>query len=372
MSSNSSSADSAPQEEQHSYYSILNVPRDANEEQIKRAYRSLAQSLHPDKHTDEGLRDNAQEAFRRLQEAYDVLKDPQKRAVYDVYGPEGLTAGLEVGSKLDGPEELRRKWEAFKAQQAKEAEDASVGHRAYYMCMLDAVKLVNGDITSVPMPRVIVVQNSVAVPVTPQDTLSIQGSAALRSQAGQGSVIAGYERTLTPRDTLSAQVVLGLQSLVTLTSTRQLGQYTSASLTGTYNPSQGLGLQLATSRQLALRTSAQFAWVVGPAAASGMVLSATHKGARYIVVAKLEVGVVTSISLRLTWLLNKVGQGEGLPAGSTHHRGRRMNGKDERQQQQQQPQLFGLQTGRQAAYLTMKMPSPIQHPQACISAGHGR
>jgi len=90
----------------------------------------LEQVFHPDKHLDDHLRDKAQEAFSRLNEAYEVLSDPQKRDVYDVYGREGLAAGLSVGTKLKSTDELRREWEAFKAQQRRAREEALASHRS--------------------------------------------------------------------------------------------------------------------------------------------------------------------------------------------------------------------------------------------------
>ena len=48
-----------------------------------------------------------------------MLIDSQKRQVYDIYGLEGLTSGLQVGSHLRSREELRQEWERFKAQQAR-------------------------------------------------------------------------------------------------------------------------------------------------------------------------------------------------------------------------------------------------------------
>lgn len=79
--------------EQTAYYAILNVPRDATPEEITKSYRRLAQVFHPDKHIDEANRKQAQESFSKVQEAYEVLSDPYKRQVYDVYGKQGLAAG---------------------------------------------------------------------------------------------------------------------------------------------------------------------------------------------------------------------------------------------------------------------------------------
>ena len=62
------------------YYNILNVSNNADEDQIKQAYRALAMKYHPDKNQGNKI---AEEKFKRISEAYSVLSDPQKRREYD-------------------------------------------------------------------------------------------------------------------------------------------------------------------------------------------------------------------------------------------------------------------------------------------------
>jgi molecular chaperone DnaJ len=76
------------------YYSILGVARDADEAALKKAYRRLAMEYHPDRN---GGDPSAEARFKEITEAYEVLRDPERRAVYDRYGEAGLRGGGQGG-----------------------------------------------------------------------------------------------------------------------------------------------------------------------------------------------------------------------------------------------------------------------------------
>lgn len=69
------------------YYEILDVSRDASEDELKKSYRRLALKYHPDRNPNDPV---AEEKFKEAAEAYDVLNDPEKRSLYDRYGHDGL------------------------------------------------------------------------------------------------------------------------------------------------------------------------------------------------------------------------------------------------------------------------------------------
>ncbi|XP_061373477.1 uncharacterized protein LOC133315824 isoform X2 [Gastrolobium bilobum] len=73
------------------YYNILKVNRNASDEDLKKAYKRLAMIWHPDKNPVN--KSEAEAKFKRISEAYDVLSDPQKRQIYDLYGEEALKSG---------------------------------------------------------------------------------------------------------------------------------------------------------------------------------------------------------------------------------------------------------------------------------------
>ncbi|KAJ3683420.1 hypothetical protein LUZ60_013647 [Juncus effusus] len=70
------------------YYDVLNVNRDVSDEDLKKAYRKLAMRWHPDKNP--GDKREAEKKFKQISEAYYVLSDPSKRALYDKHGEDGL------------------------------------------------------------------------------------------------------------------------------------------------------------------------------------------------------------------------------------------------------------------------------------------
>ena len=80
------------------YYEVLGIARDADTQQIKKAYRKLAREHHPDVNDHDP---ECEEKFKEATEAYEILCDTEKRAVYDAYGHEGLRRGSGAGAGFD-------------------------------------------------------------------------------------------------------------------------------------------------------------------------------------------------------------------------------------------------------------------------------
>jgi molecular chaperone DnaJ len=76
------------------FYSVLNVSRSATDEEIKKSYRKLAMKYHPDKNPGDK---KAEDTFKEITEAYEVLSDPKKRQMYDQFGFAGAGAGAGGG-----------------------------------------------------------------------------------------------------------------------------------------------------------------------------------------------------------------------------------------------------------------------------------
>lgn len=81
------------------YYEILGVDKNASDTELKKAYRKLAMKYHPDRNKED---DQAEQKFKEASEAYDVLRDPEKRKRYDQFGHSGINGGFGGASDFGG------------------------------------------------------------------------------------------------------------------------------------------------------------------------------------------------------------------------------------------------------------------------------
>ena len=80
-------------------YEILGVAKNATADEVKKAYRKLAREYHPDKNPGDAA---AEERFKEVQGAYDVLSDPEKRKAYDTFGESGARGFPGGGADMGG------------------------------------------------------------------------------------------------------------------------------------------------------------------------------------------------------------------------------------------------------------------------------
>ena len=114
------------------YYEVLGVPRDADETRIKSAYRKLARQYHPDVNK----APDAEERFKEVNEAYEVLSDADKRAAYDRYGHAATQGGFggRAGPASAALRRLRRHLRGVFRRLRRDARHASVARRAATIC----------------------------------------------------------------------------------------------------------------------------------------------------------------------------------------------------------------------------------------------
>ena len=121
------------------YYQLLEVPRDADEKALKKAYRALAMQYHPDRNPGDA---KAEAKFKEVSEAYEVLADPQKRRIYDITNVlEGIGLICKVSKnniRWDGPGSARRR-----ARDAKKADKMAMKQKI--LSQKSGVADANGD-----------------------------------------------------------------------------------------------------------------------------------------------------------------------------------------------------------------------------------
>ncbi|KAL6339782.1 hypothetical protein AAG906_034868 [Vitis piasezkii] len=106
-----------------SYYDVLQVPKGASDEQIKRAYRKLALKYHPDKNQGN---EEANKKFAEINNAYEVLSDNEKRNIYDRYGEEGLKQHAASGGRGGGGMNIQDIFSSFFGGGSAEEEERIV------------------------------------------------------------------------------------------------------------------------------------------------------------------------------------------------------------------------------------------------------
>src|SRR5258705_1218110 len=108
------------------YYKILGVPRPASQDDIKKAFRKLAREYHPDVAKD---KKGAEEKFKEINEAYEVLGDPQNRSKYDNLGTDGgETAGFQ-----GAPGGRGRGRRGSRSEEGVEVQFAGTGFRDFFV-----------------------------------------------------------------------------------------------------------------------------------------------------------------------------------------------------------------------------------------------
>jgi molecular chaperone DnaJ len=145
----------------HDYYNVLGVPRNANDSELKKAYRKLAMQYHPDRNKSKA----AEEKFKEAKEAYEVLSDAHKRALYDQFGHAGVEAAATTASGASANSRAFNFGDVFNTMgdvfgdifgnRGGQRQSAQRGADLRYTLELDLESALHGTTVEIHIPRIV-------------------------------------------------------------------------------------------------------------------------------------------------------------------------------------------------------------------------
>ncbi|KAJ3183761.1 hypothetical protein HDU87_005877 [Geranomyces variabilis] len=128
------------------YYAVLNVDRAASEEEIKNAFRRLALIFHPDKTHLQEDKLAAERKFEKIQKAHDILSNPAKRHIYDLYGAEAAETSWELGARGGSRDDIRAEYERQSRAHQEMAAESLAKSKGEIHLSLNASQIFDPDI----------------------------------------------------------------------------------------------------------------------------------------------------------------------------------------------------------------------------------
>uniref|UniRef100_A0A672JFA7 DnaJ homolog subfamily C member 11 n=1 Tax=Salarias fasciatus TaxID=181472 RepID=A0A672JFA7_SALFA len=182
----------------------------ATNDELKAAYRRLCMLYHPDKHRDPELKTQAEQLFNLVHEAYEVLSDPQARAIYDIYGKRGLDVdGWEVVERKRTPAEIREEYERLQAEREERRLQQRTNPKGTISVGIDATDLFDRydedyeDVAGGGVPHVEInrmhISQSIEAPLTTKDTAILSGSLSTHNGNGGGTINLALRRVTSAK-----------------------------------------------------------------------------------------------------------------------------------------------------------------------------
>lgn len=270
-------------------YELLNLTRDASQDQLRTSFRRLSQQYHPDKHVDPAAKTAATNTFTRIKEAYEILFDNKLRRIYDEFGLDAARSAASPALELTPYSDL-----AYRFRQEANAGNAgkpgvNTPRDAYFTVVnsveprVDAtglmVALEDGIMDDLPPFAVItqVALSSMATAYLSQNTTFVAQYSTMSSarsqrsdQSSVGDLTLALRRQLSAytQAEISAYAPLDRNSSMTFgaKAIRSLSQYMTMSIESAYDPRVGEATtSISTSRIFGERQSASLSWATGSA-----------------------------------------------------------------------------------------------------------
>ncbi|CAL5442037.1 unnamed protein product [Camellia sinensis] len=242
-------------------YALLHVSTEASDEEIRKAYRQWAQIYHPDKYQAPEMQEIATENFQRICEAYEILSDEKKRLIYDIYGMEGLTSGLELGPKLNKAEEIKEELERLRRRKEQEKVSAHVQPSGSILANLSLPQFLNGG----GIMRGMAMSSEVQSEISKQNAIVIGGNLVVNDNSGGGAATAVLRHQMSSVSSIEFMASAGLRALVGVQTSRHLSLHSTATTGVAVSLRDGsINLSNSWTRQLSETSSGNIQLALGP------------------------------------------------------------------------------------------------------------
>ncbi len=198
-------------DDQYEYYTLLNVDKNATQDEIGRAYRRICRIYHPDRYQDPQKQATATTFFRRVEEAYRVLIDPRTRSIYDRSGKNGLEVDMAIVQRTPLPSELLEEYEKLRSLWEERTYIQDINPQGEFQMNVDASALIDGTFLE-DEPLVYIEKIVMSQAADAQITKSSVGNVAGYVSATGHSLLGGLQFSL--RQVLSNQSWIKVSTLV--------------------------------------------------------------------------------------------------------------------------------------------------------------
>ncbi|GFZ16519.1 DNAJ heat shock N-terminal domain-containing protein [Actinidia rufa] len=245
-------------------YALLHLSPEASDEEIRKAYRQWAQVYHPDKYQAPQMKEIATENFQRICEAYEILSDESKRQIYDIYGMEGLTSGLELGPKLNKAEEIKEELERLRRRKEQEKVSAHVQPSGSILANLSLPQFLEGG----GVMRGMAMSSEVQTQISKRNSIAIGGNLQVNGNSGGGAATVVLRHQLSSVSSIEFMASAGLRSLIGVQTSRHLSLHSTATMGIAMSLRDGsINLSNSWTRQLSETTRGNIQLVLGPESA---------------------------------------------------------------------------------------------------------
>ncbi|XP_065857882.1 chaperone protein dnaJ 13 isoform X2 [Euphorbia lathyris] len=231
------------------------------------------------------MKEIATQNFQRICEAYEILSDENKRQIYDIYGMEGLTSGLELGPKLNKPEELKEELEKLRRMKEQEKMAAHFRPSGTILVNLSLPEFLDGD----GIMRGMAMSSEVHSQLSKRNTVAMGGNLEVQENSGGAAASAVFRHQLSSVSSIEFMGSAGLQGIIGVQTTRELSVHSTATITFAKSLRDGsVNLSNTWTRQLSETALGNIQLLLGPQ--SSIAVGWQNKDEKMSASGRLEIG----------------------------------------------------------------------------------